>query len=413
MTHSKVREAAALTVAGDSKTGRLPIQIITPGWGSSGYYSAEVLENAAKAGVFKSGTKMFLDHPSKSEGRDRPERSVRDLAAVLVEDAVWNGEALVAVAHVAAPFHSLFSDPEITTLIEVSIAAWADTRIGEAEGRKGEIITEITEVFSVDFVTFAGRGGRILTVMESAAVETAASDTWNAISSALHTAYGGSGAWVYLRDYDPDQSLAWFTVEPEGGATTTYQQGYTIGDDDGTVTLDSGDPVEVRARVTYVPVSNVPAPAGQSEATNRGDHMAMTQIEDSVLAGLRQDAERVATLTSDLAEATKRAASAEAELAKRERVAAAETILVSRTGESGASLTSLERRGVLADLPLTETGELDPVAFTELVDAAIAEKTAAAGAGRVSGFGTTTTTESGADPWAEVDQNLGINRKGN
>ena len=44
--------------------GKLLIQLITPGWGSSGYYSAEVLEQAANDKVFAKGTQMHIDHMS-------------------------------------------------------------------------------------------------------------------------------------------------------------------------------------------------------------------------------------------------------------------------------------------------------------------------------------------------------------
>jgi hypothetical protein len=67
------------------------VRLITPGWGSSGYYSPQVIEAAATAQVFPAGLHMYLDHPSASEDRDRPERSVRHLAAVLEEDGAWDG----------------------------------------------------------------------------------------------------------------------------------------------------------------------------------------------------------------------------------------------------------------------------------------------------------------------------------
>ncbi len=55
--------------------GRLLVQLITPGWGSSGYYSEDVLEAAGRDRVFPAGTHMYIDHPSESETFDRPERT--------------------------------------------------------------------------------------------------------------------------------------------------------------------------------------------------------------------------------------------------------------------------------------------------------------------------------------------------
>jgi hypothetical protein len=142
----------------------------TPGWGSSGYYPAPVLEAAGKAAVFPAGTQMYLDHPSWSEAQDRPERSVRDLAAVLTGPASWDDQmqALVAEAQVFAPYRDMLTDPGLAQAIGVSIRANAVVEQGEAEGRTGTIVSELVEGVSVDFVTQAGRGGRILSVLESA-----------------------------------------------------------------------------------------------------------------------------------------------------------------------------------------------------------------------------------------------------
>ena len=78
----QITEATAGTVA-PSAPGKIKVGLITPGTGSSGYYSQQVLENAARDRVWPKGTHVFFDHPSESEMHDRPERSVRDLAAVL------------------------------------------------------------------------------------------------------------------------------------------------------------------------------------------------------------------------------------------------------------------------------------------------------------------------------------------
>ena len=50
----------------------------------------------------------------------------------------------------------------ISPNIGISHYAAGESKQGEAEGRRGDIITRITSVRSVDFVTVAGRGGAIL-----------------------------------------------------------------------------------------------------------------------------------------------------------------------------------------------------------------------------------------------------------
>lgn len=152
--------------------GRLLIQVITPGWGSSGHYAPDVLEAAARDRVWPAGTHMYIDHPSESETYDRPERTVKDLAAVLTEDARWDATAnggagaLVAEARVFSQWRQPLAD--MAEAIGVSIRASAEGETGEAEGRRGRIITRLLVGESVDFVTHAGRGGKVLQVLEGA-----------------------------------------------------------------------------------------------------------------------------------------------------------------------------------------------------------------------------------------------------
>lgn len=148
-----------------AKDGIIETKIIGPGWGTTGYYGADVLSrDGAKA--FKAGTKMFWDHPTRREEAERPERSIRDLAAELVEDARWEsnhkrGPGLYAKAKVFSNYREAIE--ELSPHIGVSIRAWGKGRQGEAEGRKGSIVTAIEKASSIDFVTVAGAGGEINT----------------------------------------------------------------------------------------------------------------------------------------------------------------------------------------------------------------------------------------------------------
>lgn len=398
----RLTESQTLTVteAAQDSPGRLQIGLITPGWGSSGYYSPKVLENAATAKVFAKGTKMFLDHPGETERRDRPERSVRDLAAVLTEDARWDGSGLVAEAKIIGPYKELLTDETFAQNVGVSIAAYAETTIGEAEGRKGTLVTELTEAFSVDFVTFPGRGGAVLSVLESArrgVVEATVEDMNRALRDALKGAYGADNTYVWVRDFDPDAGLVWFTVE-DADSMTTYQQGYTL-DDTGAATLADGDPAEVRARTEYVLVTasteaHEPpvAPAGSTPIhESEEDTMSTTTIEEARLRQLEADAGRVQTLESERDTARTERDEARAALAARDRTDEARSIIATQAREAGVAFTTLEERGLLATLPVTDDA-LDADAFTQSVVEAAAEKAAAAGAGRIHGFGTITDT---------------------
>ena len=413
----RITEASTLTITESATPGRVLLQLITPGWGSSGYYSAPVLENAATEQVWPKGTHVFFDHPSESERHDRPERSVRDLAMILDEDARRDAETggLVAEAKVIGPYRELVTDPVFMEAVGMSIRASADTTVGEAEGRKGVLVTHLVEGVSVDLVTRAGRGGRILAAVESARAtlrEATAGDTREALYVALKAAYGAEDAYTWVRDFDPEQGLVYFETE-DADAMRTYQQTYEMADD-GTASL-TGDPVEVRVTTNYVPTgadsapTDVPAPAGQPTATESEEiHMATTQIEESALAALRQDAERVPTLESERDALQRERDEAREANARRDRTDTARGVIETQAREAGVTFTALESRGLLTDLPVTESGDLDEAAYTTSVKEAAAEKAEQTGAGHVTGFGQTV-TENGGDTYSEAEFDKAFN----
>lgn len=152
------------------RDGTIPLRIIAPGWGSSGYYAPEVLERDGPV-VFAAGTKMFWNHPTLSEEADRPEGDLRQLAAELVGGARWEangvaGPGLYADAKVFTPFADAVN--ELAPHIGVSIRAAGRAVQGEADGRKGPIVQQIIAARSVDFVTEPGAGGRIVEMFEAA-----------------------------------------------------------------------------------------------------------------------------------------------------------------------------------------------------------------------------------------------------
>jgi hypothetical protein len=166
MTAQQIVEARGVVLeSSDSPTGFV-LQIITPGIGSSGYYSAEVLEAAVTDNVFPKGTHLYIDHPSQTEAQDRPERSIRDLAGSTTGDAVWN-PITQAVESACKVYPRNAWIKEVAEDIGMSIRASADVSEGVIEGRKMPIIEKLVEAYSVDFVTRAGRGGKVLAAIES------------------------------------------------------------------------------------------------------------------------------------------------------------------------------------------------------------------------------------------------------
>lgn len=387
--------AEATAPSTDGASGKMLIQLINPGWGSSGYYSAEVLEAAAKAKIFGAGTQSYIDHPSESERVDRPERSVRDLAAVLTSDAAWDGSALVAEIQTFGPMAGALA--EMKDAIGISIRAAATVATGEAEGRTGTIITELVEGVSVDFVTNAGRGGRILDVLESArptlvceravshgVAEATANDTRNSLDAALDDRFGGQDTYVWVCDFDND--LVWYQVSGPD-SSDTYQLGYSI-TDAAVVTLSDTPPVEVTRRTEYVPVGS----AGGTTTTSES-------LEDNV-GNIQVDEAEHRRLTEAVAAATQRAEAAEARADEAERRNALTTArdsarpiaveIVSASETLTASAQARVVRESVAALVVSDAGTFDEAAFRTAVEAArtaaeteIAEALQAAGVGAV------------------------------
>lgn len=159
-----------LSEAAVGADGTARIKIADAGWGSSGYYSKDMLKRDGPQ-VFKRGLHMYMNHPTVTESTERPERSVEDLAAVLNEDAMWDdsgphGAGLYANAEIFPSYRQPLK--EKSQHIGVSLRARGRAAAGEAEGRKGRIIKEMMNAQSVDFVTLPGRGGSIVEMMESA-----------------------------------------------------------------------------------------------------------------------------------------------------------------------------------------------------------------------------------------------------
>lgn len=380
--------------------GRMTIQLITPGWGSSGYYSAEMLEAAAKAKVFPAGLQMYVDHPSESEKWERPERSIRDLGAVLVSDGSWDPtrRAIVAETQVFSTFAGALG--EMRDAIGVSIRGAGTSQHGEAEGRSGPIVTSLESMQSVDFVTQAGRGGRILEVLESqrpskvnaravahGVSEATANDTRDALDTALTDKFGGTDTWVWVQDFDAEQ--VWYQVSTPDSADT-FQLDYSI-DDAGVVTLSDDSPTEVTRKTTYVPVSSAGGNTPTTESTP-GVTMEITEAEH------RRLTEAATALTAAEARATKAEQERDADRAKLAEADARKDA----TERAGKLLESVEVRNatkarivesVVVGLPMTDW-KLDVAAFESRVAARAASEAtyeatllAEAGAGTPSGEG--------------------------
>jgi hypothetical protein len=167
----------------------------------------------------------------------------------------------------------------------------------------------------------------------------------------------------------------------ENERSKTWQQAYTVADDDMSVSL-TGERTEVRPVTKYVPVTRPDSTTPTTEADQEVT-MGNIQIEESEHTALVEKAGRVDVLEQENTTLKEAAA-------QRDRVDAARKIVAERATQAEVTFSPLEERGLLADLPLKE-GALDTEAFTKTVDEAAAARKTAGGAGTVTGFGGTPT----------------------
>jgi hypothetical protein len=156
----------------DAAKKEVIVDLIAEGFGNkrdNHYYSRQVLEAAA---ADFSNSKQYVDHldPEAVKKLNGMPRSVRDLAGRIVEAWVdTNGEGKTVIrgrAKVAQPWlwELIENDPE---LLGVSINAWGKSKPGTVEGRQARIVEGISKIGSVDWVTEAGAGGKVVSLVEA------------------------------------------------------------------------------------------------------------------------------------------------------------------------------------------------------------------------------------------------------
>lgn len=161
MVKTTIREASGSLPSG-GKDGKYRIRIIgSDVQGSSGYYPRETIERDGPS-AWPAGTKIYADHPSMAEVDDRPERSVRNIAGFLLNDAVMEEDGLYADVQFGRDYRTLVED--FHSVIGMSI--YAGGEMEESEDESGNIVRKVTSIYpsptnSVDLVTVAGAQGAI------------------------------------------------------------------------------------------------------------------------------------------------------------------------------------------------------------------------------------------------------------
>ena len=144
--------------------GVVEVTIIRPGWSDNGnYYSPAVL---AKAMPMFEGMTAYLNHPTKTELRERPGRDLRDLAGYYENVRVAEDGSLKGKLNLVGPNGDMLKSMIGETihrkpdLVGISINAAGKTKPGVAEGKRGNIVEEIVSLHSSDIVTRPAAGGR-------------------------------------------------------------------------------------------------------------------------------------------------------------------------------------------------------------------------------------------------------------
>lgn len=149
----------------DSK-GIAKVVIIKPGWGNevdNHYYPAETLSRDYP--VFE-GVKMYADHQTEKEEKERPEGSIKQWVASLKnvryeEGLGIVGDAVIIEAWLQQKLAAL-RDKNLLSEMGISIRAAGAGVKGKIDGKEANIVERIIRARSVDFVTEAGAGGGIL-----------------------------------------------------------------------------------------------------------------------------------------------------------------------------------------------------------------------------------------------------------
>ncbi len=126
------------------------------------YYPEATLRAAADAGVFD-GCKMYVNHASADDDA-RGHRDLGDWAGIIKQGTVrYNGNALEAVAHVHQPtMLTILQDAAAARAVGISHDSYVRYTPKTIDGQQVDVIDEITQCNSVDFVPEGNAWGRVL-----------------------------------------------------------------------------------------------------------------------------------------------------------------------------------------------------------------------------------------------------------
>lgn len=340
------------------ENGNARIKIVQPGWGASGYYSAEMLRRDGPR-VFAAGTHMLWNHPTVREENERPWGSLYDLAGTLTENAAWEekapaGPGLYANARIFGSFRERLA--ELADDIGISLRAYGRGRQGEAEGKTGTIVDELVEAISVDFVPRAGAGGKVVALFESARrpIPTrelagySASELRELLTTGLRAHLSGEHRWIWVVDFT-DSELVYEDEGDDAPDPGYFQVAYTVSD---TRQPSFAFPAaKVTRKTIWVPVA--PPTAEGAPAPTNDQEVEMSKELEARVAELEQ---QNATLTAERDTARVNEQRAVALVHQQEARAAAAQLLAEEKIPAAAKSRIVEQ---IAAVPPVKDGTLD------------------------------------------------------
>ena len=144
--------------------GDYRVEFVRHGWTAdrSTYYTEAALKAAAEAGTYD-GVKMYLNHEGQDD-RERGHRSVTEWAGTIKPGSVVMAtDGLEAVAHVHDPrLQNILGDPIAKASIGLSQDAYVAYRRKVIDGQEADVVENIVQCNSVDWVPAGNAGGRVL-----------------------------------------------------------------------------------------------------------------------------------------------------------------------------------------------------------------------------------------------------------
>lgn len=155
---TKLLHESSSTLVEQADKGTYKVLLITPGRGSSGLYTEEMLRTYGPE-AFPAGSHSYLDHLEEGETR-----STLKMIGVYEKDAYWDDELGGLVSDLKPFTHFKQFVKEVAPHAGFSISAQGNGEMIEENGesffRVDELLPHVTN--TVDLVSYAGRGGRLV-----------------------------------------------------------------------------------------------------------------------------------------------------------------------------------------------------------------------------------------------------------